>query len=384
MLDINLLREEKGGSPELVRASQKKRFGDVTLVDQVIAIDLEWRQQQFKVDNLRADFGKANKEVAAKKKAKEDADDLIAQCKAINADITAAEVECDKCIERRDELLGKIGNIVPDSVPVSDNEDENAIIRSFALDRTVKELDSALTKTPGKLSHVDLVPMLGIANTEIGTLVAGPPPKPLNTETLNISVGVQALISYGLAFLCPRGYTPIQTPFFMQKDAMAAVAQLSTFDEELYKVTGEGEDKYLIATSEQPLCAMHRNTWQDPKVLPTKYVGLSTCFRKEVGSHGRDTLGIFRVHQFEKIEQFCVTSPEDDASWTMLEEMIGASEDFYQSLGIPYRTVAIVSGALNDSAAKKSLCAAMQSGPLPLRPLVSCAPTYDALPTSHQ
>ena len=97
-------------------------------------------------------------------------------------------------------------------------------------------------------------------------------------------------------------------------------------------MTGEGEDKYLIATSEQPLCAFHRQQWFEPKQLPKEYVGYSTCFRKEAGSHGRDTLGIFRVHQFEKVEQFCVTSPEGDESWQMMDKMLANAEDFYQVL----------------------------------------------------
>jgi seryl-tRNA synthetase len=96
------------------------------------------------------------------------------------------------------------------------------------------------------------------------------------------------------------------------------------------QVSGEGEEKYLIATSEQPLCAMHRQAWIEPEQLPKRYVGYSTCFRKEAGSHGRDTLGIFRVHQFEKVEQFVVTSPDDNASWEMLDEMLGNAESFYQ------------------------------------------------------
>jgi seryl-tRNA synthetase len=96
-------------------------------------------------------------------------------------------------------------------------------------------------------------------------------------------------------------------------------------------VSGEGEDKYLIATSEQPLCAMHRQHWFEPRDLPVHYIGLSTCFRKEAGSHGRDTLGIFRTHQFEKVEQFCVASPEGDASWQMMDEMLASAEAFYQA-----------------------------------------------------
>jgi len=112
----------------------------------------------------------------------------------------------------------------------------------------------------------------------------------------------QALINYGLSFLSTRGYTPLQPPFFMKKEIMAETAQLSEFDEALYKVVaGDGEDKYLIATSEQPISAFHRGEWLREAELPKRYAGYSTCFRKEAGSHGRDAWGIFRIHQFEKV-----------------------------------------------------------------------------------
>jgi seryl-tRNA synthetase len=143
---------------------------------------------------------------------------------------------------------------------------------------------------------------------------------------------------------------------------MQEVAQLSQFDEELYKVVGKAsevaedttiEEKYLIATSEQPIAALHRGQSMEPKELPKRYCGISTCFRQEVGSHGRDTTGIFRVHQFEKVEQFTLTTPKGNASWEMHEEMIKNAEEFCQGLGIPYRIVNIVTGALNLAAAKK-------------------------------
>jgi len=179
----------------------------------------------------------------------------------------------------------------------------------------------------------------------------------------------QALISYGMQFLLQRAYTPLQTPFFMNKDVMSATAQLEDFDEQLYKVAGssrtEGdtkdkaaaqaqlsdtEEKYLIATSEQPISAMHKDEYLDEDVLPIQYAGYSMCFRKEAGQM-RDARGIFRVHQFEKIEQFVLTHPEK--SWEAHEEMIKSAEEFYQSLNIPYQVVVIVSGALNNAAAKK-------------------------------
>ena len=136
---------------------------------------------------------------------------------------------------------------------------------------------------------------------------------------------------------------------------MAKTAQLSQFDEELYRVSESGSssesDKYLIATSEQPLSCLHADEWLQPNQLPIKYAGYSTCFRKEAGSHGRDAWGVFRVHQFEKVEQFILCKPDD--SWKHFDEMIDISEEFYKSLGLPYRVVSIVSGALNNAAAKK-------------------------------
>jgi seryl-tRNA synthetase len=135
----------------------------------------------------------------------------------------------------------------------------------------------------------------------------------------------------------------------LNKSEMAKTAQLSDFDESLYKVVEDEKDsstdKYLIATSEQPISAMHSNEWLQPAELPIKYAGYSTNFRKEAGSHGKDAWGLFRVHQFEKIEQFVFCKPED--SWNELDAMLGTAEEFYQSLGLPYHVVAIVSGALN-------------------------------------
>jgi len=139
----------------------------------------------------------------------------------------------------------------------------------------------------------------------------------------------QALIMFGLDFLNKRGYSALHTPFFIKKDIMLKCSQLDQFDEELYKVD---DDKYLIATSEQALCAYHSDEWIHPTRLPIRYAGFSSCFRKEAGSHGRDTLGIFRVHQFEKVEQFCITTPNDNDSWDMHEEMLKNSEHFYKAV----------------------------------------------------
>merc|ERR1712176_1711830 len=154
----------------------------------------------------------------------------------------------------------------------------------------------------------------------------------------------QALLNYGIAFLASKGYTPVQPPFFTKKEIMAMTAELDDYDEVLYKVVEDPKqpqlDKYLIATSEQPISAMHRNKNLDQADFPMRYAGISSCFRREAGSSGRDIRGIFRVHQFEKIEQFTLVAPE--TSWDEQESMINMAEEFWQSLGVPYIVIAIV------------------------------------------
>ena len=179
------------------------------------------------------------------------------------------------------------------------------------------------------MSHDQVLDRLAGYDSERGTRIAGHRGYYLLDDGVDLNF---ALINYGLDFLKRRGYTKVQTPFFMKKEVMAKTAQLEQFDEELYKVTGDGEDKYLIATSEQPISAFHMSEWfeKPSEQLPIKYAGLSTCFRKEAGAHGKDNWGIFRVHQFEKVEQFCLTDPEK--SWPMFDEMIQSSEEFMQSV----------------------------------------------------
>ncbi|XP_024392826.1 serine--tRNA ligase [Physcomitrium patens] len=364
MLDILLFREERGNDPERIRESQRRRFASVELVDEVIKLDKEWRQRQFEVENMRKEVNKVQDGIKKKKIAKEDPADLLAEKTRLEEAKVAKEKEAVECKAAMEAKLRLVGNLVHDSVPVDNNEDNNQVVRKWG----------TLREEAGLFNHVDLVNKLGIVELEAGTDVAGGRGYFLKQYGVMLN---QALINFGLSFLIKRGYTLLQTPFFMRQEVMAECAQLAQFDEELYKVTGEGDDKYLIATAEQPLCALHRGSWMDPKQLPIKYAGYSTCFRKEAGSHGRDTLGIFRVHQFEKVEQFCITSPNDDESWKMHEEMLKNSEDFYQQLGLPYRVVSIVSGALNDSAAKKYDLEAWFPASKTFRELVSCSNCTD-------
>jgi len=395
VLDVDLFRADKGGDPEKIRENQRKRFKDVKLVDTIIEKDNLWRQLTFQQNNWNKLKNTCSKEIGEKMKKKEAAgsDEELPEGLETNlANITADQLKpltinqikkirllMDKAVEEnikklaetekeRNDALRELGNHLHPSCVVSNNEDENKVERTFG--------DCVIRK---KYSHVDLIHMVDGMDGERGATTAGGRGYYLLGPMVFLE---QALIQLSLRLLLEKGYKPMSTPFFMRKEVMQDVAQLSQFDEELYKVVGKGsekaedkdvEEKYLIATSEQPIAAFHRDEWIPESALPIRYAGISSCFRQEVGSHGRDTRGIFRVHQFQKVEQFCITSPHDDESWKMMDEMIGNAEAFCQALNIPYRIVNIVSGALNNAAAKKLDLEAWFPGSGAFRELVSCS-----------
>ncbi|KAL2350562.1 hypothetical protein BJ546DRAFT_1002839 [Cryomyces antarcticus] len=302
------------------------------------------RKTKYEATQINSQINATQKEIGQRKKNKENADDLMKQKDELQKKKKDQE---DLASKKHVELLKKaksIGNYVHDSVPISDNEDNNALIRKWTPEGvTVEKKDC--------LSHHEVLTRIDGYDPERGVKIVGHRGYCLTGYGLFLNL---ALVNYGLEFLFGKGYTPNQPPYFMLREAMAKTAQLEQFDEELYKVTDDGKpetDKYLIATSEQPLSALHEGEWLQEKELPIKYAGYSTCFRKEAGSHGKDAWGIFRVHQFEKIEQFIFCKP--DKSWEAFDQMIDTSEEFYKSLGLPYQVVAIVSGALNNAAAKK-------------------------------
>merc|ERR1712012_209212 len=400
VLDIDAFRPEKGGSPDKVRENQKKRFCDVGAVDKVVETDEKWRKARFDADQFNKLKNMVSKVIGEKMKKKEaigDDDALpdnvtsnileltkeicepltVFQLKKVRSLIDEAMSKNNEVLaeleKHRDGLLREMGNWLHPTVPVGNDEDND--------NRTERTWGNVEQK--GKYSHVDLIHMIGGVDSERGTVTAGGRGYYLMGPAVCLQ---QALIQLAIQTLIKKDFVPLYTPFFMRKDVMQEVAQLSQFDDELYKVTGKGSEKaddksisekYLIATSEQPIAAFHRDEWLDEKKLPIKYAGLSSCFRQEVGSHGRDTRGIFRVHQFEKVEQFVITSPHDDASWKGLEEMIGNAEEFCKILGIPYRVVCICSGALNNAAAKKWDLEAWFPGSGAFRELVSCSNCLD-------
>lgn len=400
VLDLDLFREDKGGDPEKVRESQRKRFKDPSYVDKVIEADTKWRKLRFQVDQWNKLKNLCSKEIGTKMKKKEPVgddspvpeevvskletltgDDLksltVAQIKKVQALIEEANersnAEMKECEEERLRNLVMIGNLLHESVPVSNDEETGTVVERMHGPCNFRK----------RYSHVDLIVMVDGADMHRGTMVAGNRCYYLKGPCVYLEF---ALLQFALQMLAQKGFTPLYVPFFMRKEVMQEVAQLSQYEEELYKVIGKSseipgetaeEEKYLIATSEMPIAAYHRNEWMDPSDLPKQYSGVSSCFRQEVGAHGRDTRGIFRVHQFEKIEQFCITSPHDGESWKMFDVMIDNAEQFCQALSIPYRVVNIVSGELNNAAAKKLDIEAWFPGSGAFRELVSCSNCTD-------
>eukprot|EP00010_Vexillifera_abyssalis_P007194 CAMPEP_0201546120 /NCGR_PEP_ID=MMETSP0173_2-20130828/2505_1 /ASSEMBLY_ACC=CAM_ASM_000268 /TAXON_ID=218659 /ORGANISM="Vexillifera sp., Strain DIVA3 564/2" /LENGTH=460 /DNA_ID=CAMNT_0047954717 /DNA_START=66 /DNA_END=1448 /DNA_ORIENTATION=+ len=344
-LDVLLFRE----NPEIIRESQKKRFSDPALVDKVIALDQEWKKSRYALDQARGELKSLSKKIGLcfrtkgeeRAKAMEEAKKLREESvPEVKENIARLSEKVEILLTERESTINLIGNLVGDGVPITHDESENEVKRKWGT--------FAMPNVKHVRHHHELLAMINGYDPERGVKVMG------HRGYFLTGIGAQlniALVHYGMDFLRALDYTPMTTPFFMRKDQMAKTAQLDDFDEQLYKVSGGAIDSYLIATSEQPISCFHANEWMKETELPLRYAGVSTCFRKEAGSHGRDVWGIFRVHQFDKIEQFVLCAP--DESWKMHEVITKNAEHFLQSLNIPYRVVTIASGELNNAAAKK-------------------------------
>ncbi|MGV9172743.1 MAG: serine--tRNA ligase [Promethearchaeia archaeon] len=359
MLDIELFREDL----ERIIESEKKRFKDPTNAEKVLEYDKKWRDVLGELQQLRHKRNKISESIGELKKAGKDqeAEDAIEESKQYKSKIEKLEELKDQYYEKREEHRYVVGNILHDSVPIAETEEDNEIVRIVG---DKPEFGFV------PVSHVDLVEIINGADTDKASRVAGSRFYYLKNDLVSLNL---ALMKFALDYLIEKGFTPLWTPFFVKHEVIKAAAELADFEEQLYKI--KGEDLYMIATSEQTIAAYHYNEIINPDDLPLKYAGVSSCFRREAGSHGRDTLGIFRVHQFEKIEQYIFCKPEN--SWEFHEELINNAEELYKKLGLPYRIVNIASGDLNDNAAKKYDLEAWFPGSNTYRELVSCSNCLD-------
>jgi seryl-tRNA synthetase len=338
-IDLDLFREEKGGDPDFIRQSQKARFKNTEDVDRIIILDREWRQKNSELDLQRKNLSKLTKEYAAKRRAGQRDEYAEAELKEIKKQIELADSVVRELRTRLHELVNtKIGNIIHWSVPISQNEDDKIITIVTG---------NARPREQWFKHHHELLHMIGGCDKEAGAQTSGSRGYFLKGVAVHLN---HALIHYSMQFLNARNYTAVQPPFFMNGETLDRITSAEQNKDELYQLDSDYSKKYLIASPEQPLYVLNMDSVIDETELPVRYCGYSTCFRKEPGVHGKDTKGIFRTHQFEMIEQFCITSP--DTSWEEHDAMIQTACDFYDSLGLAYRLAMVVSGELPNDAAK--------------------------------
>nr|UXY87884.1 seryl-tRNA synthetase [Cryptomonas curvata] len=363
MIDIKLVRLGLLGFSDVIRGSQNRRFSEKSIVDQVICLDNFWRRLKYSNEKNKNIINLISKKICLRKNCKKSI--FLSRINFSKKKLYFLEKKICIYEENKKYSLMLMGNLIHNSAVISEFESGS---KSFFSKQITKEKKKYI-----QLNHVDLLNKIDSVEYEKGIYISG------NRGYFLKKFGVMlnmALIQYGLDFLQNKGFISLQTPFFMKKEIMAKCAQLSDFEEQLYTIKEE-TTKFLIATSEQPISALHSNQKLPKKTLPLKYAGFSTCFRKESGSHGIDTSGIFRVHQFEKIEQFIISDSKEVDSWIFFEDLLANSSNFYYSLKIPFKKVNIASVSLNNAASKKIDILGWFPKSKVYRELVSCSNCTD-------
>ncbi len=338
VIDLRLLRED----PDRVRASQRARGEDVALVDALLSADERRRSSGVRFDELRAEqksLGKLIGRATGDEKA-----ELLKRAEQLKADVKAADAERDAADTETQELLLKLSNLVHPDVPVGGEEDfvtleTHGTIRDFAAEGFEPK------------DHLELGQLLGAIDVERGAKVSG--------SRFYFLTGVGALLELALvnaamAQATAAGFTPMLTPALVRPQSMAGTGFLGQAAQDVYHL--DKDDLYLVGTSEVALAAYHMDEILEADKLPLRYAGFSPCFRREAGSHGKDTRGIFRVHQFDKVEMFSYVTPEE--SQEEHRRLLEWEKQWLTSLELPFRVIDVASGDLGSSAARKYDCEA--------------------------
>jgi seryl-tRNA synthetase len=359
MLDIKLIRE----NPELVKANLTKRGNPDVLgmLEELIAVDKAWRLNLTKLNELRHDRKLVTIEIAKLKKAAQEATNEFTKAEDIDVKIKIIEKQVTEHEQKTHDYLLRLPNLLDDSVPLGKDSSGNVQVKTWG---TIPEFTFQIK------NHIDLALNLDQIDMERAGKVSGSRFFYLKNEVAMLDL---ALMSFAIEELSKKGYTPVVPPLLMNRKAYEGVTSLGDFEEVLYKV--ENEDLYLIATSEHPMAAMLMDETLKEADMPVKLAGISTCFRKEAGAHGKDTRGIFRTHQFNKIEQFIFCKPEDSAK--LHEELLSNAEELLQKIGLAYRIVNVCTGDIGTVAAKKYDIEAWMPAQNGYREVVSCSNCTD-------
>ncbi|HIJ06348.1 serine--tRNA ligase [Methanocalculus sp.] len=335
MLDIKFVREYPGTiKKDLLKRNDSEKLG---WVDDLLATDKRVRELKAEIDQLRQRRNTISREINTGRKAGHDTSALLAEAKALPEKIKELDSVKDAAEEKVRYYLMRLPNILDETVPVGDDESHNVEIRRVG---TIRDFSFPIK------NHGQLAVEKGWADFERAARASG---TGFNYLKGNLALLDMALQRYAIDLLVKKGFTPVIPPYMMNRSSYEGVTDLSDFEDVMYKI--EDSESYLIATSEHPLCAMYQDEIFEEKSLPLKLAGISPCFRKEIGSHGIDTKGLFRVHQFHKVEQFIFCKPDDSPRFH--EELLANAEELYTNLGLPYHVVLICTGDIGTVAAKK-------------------------------
>ena len=334
MLDINFIRENKNFVKDNLH---KRQTYDSSIIDKILELDKNWRELKGKNDNLRRERNELTLEITKLSKEKKDISQLVKKAKLLPDEIKQNEENLENLRKELNLKLMNLPNLLHDSVPFGKDDSENKTVKLFGKKPKFKF---------NLQSHVDIIEKNNWADLERAAKISGARWYFLKGD---LALLEQAIIRYAIDFMLKKKYEFINPPHMINRKAYEGVTSLNDFEEMLYKV--ENEDLYQIATSEHPITAMYMNEVIDKSLLPMKFVGLSTNFRKEAGAHGKDQKGIFRVHQFNKVEQVILCKQED--SWKFHEELIKNAIEFFKSLGLYFRQVNVCTGDIGIVAAKK-------------------------------
>jgi seryl-tRNA synthetase len=355
MIDPKILKD----NPQLLKDMLRRRKVEYP-VSELLDLDKKRRELIIEIQNLRHRKNTLSQSIATKKKNQESADKELDEMKKVGELMQSVENKKIIVEERYSDLIYSVPNVLHESVPIGDSEEDNIVIR----------IHDDYLKSGSMIDHVDLANSLGLIDLERAAKIAGSRFYFLKNELVKLN---QALINYALDFLVEYGYQLIQPPFMLRKDAIKGSIIMDDFEDVIYKI--ENEDLYMIGTSEHAMASMHMDEILDSRKLPLRYASISSCFRKEAGAHGKDMKGIFRVHQFEKVEQFVISDAQN--SFNEHERMLNISERFYQNLEIPFRVVLLCSADTGKVSSKTYDIEAWMPGQNKYREIGSCSNCID-------
>ena len=355
MLDMKMIRE----NPENIRKMLKDRDVQFDL-DLLLELDKKRREMIISTDELRKKKNEMSVKISEAKKTGSEVTPIIQEMQLVSQELAKLEEVQHETELEYSKLALTIPNVLHESVPCGDDS-ANKEIRKWG---TIPQFDFEVK------DHIDISENLNLLELERAAKTAGARFYYLKDDLVKLN---QSLIQFGLDFLSEKGYTLSQPPYMINRKAMEGAVILDDFEDVIYKI--EDQDLYLIGTSEHAMVSMYADEILDGNSLPARYSAISPCFRKEAGAHGKDQKGIFRVHQFEKIEQFVFSKPED--SWKEHEKMIGITEEFFQKLEIPHRVVLLSSGDMGKISAKTYDLEVWMAGQNAYREVVSCSNCLD-------